>query len=65
MKLTIQVHQKHEKPRQRLKIFTTAVDDLTLADLRRLWDAEQVINTIPGSSLKVHFDVTTSRNDAP
>ena len=37
---------------------TALADNVTLADLRKVWEAEQALNSIPGSNLRVHIDIT-------
>jgi len=51
MNLTITFHQHGKKS----KSVSTPTAELSLQDLRKLWEVEQVLNSIPGANLRVHI----------
>jgi hypothetical protein len=54
MTLTITLLRHGKRP----KSVSTAVGDLPLSVLNQLWEAEQLLNSIPGVNLRVHIEVS-------
>lgn len=54
MKLNIVVRQ----PRKKGKVFTTQLsEEFTISDARKLWEVEQILKNIPGSDIRVYFEI--------
>ena len=55
MKLTIVIKQPGRNPR----VITTPLtsDTALLETLRKLWEVEQTLNSLPGADLRVHVSV--------
>lgn len=53
MKLIIKVMEKGK----RVRVLETPLTGLSLSDLRELHAAEAVLNRLPGTRLRFHFDI--------
>jgi len=54
MIITIRITQQGHKP----KTVTTPVSpNLTMAQIKLLWETEQLLNNLPGANLRVHIDI--------
>ena len=53
MKLIIKVSEKGK----RVRVLETPLTGLSLSDLRELHAAEAVLNRLPGTQLRFHFDI--------
>jgi hypothetical protein len=54
MKLVITILQG---PGRRPRVIKSEVHDLLLSDMRKIFEAEQVLNNLPGTTLRWHLNV--------
>ena len=56
MKLEITIQRgPGKKP---LESITELSEELTIANMKRLWEMEQFLNNLPGSDLRIHINLT-------
>jgi hypothetical protein len=47
-------------PKRKLRVISDEIGDLLMSDMRQIFEVEQRLNSLPGTSLRWHFNIEES-----